>query len=897
MSRKIAFVSSLFVLLSFFVCFSLLYAFLNSRNELCFANQLKTAALQTLKAKRDFTTTTATTTLNSAREAGILRVRDFTSINQANDSSSPKLKQQPNNNQSSIVKNVRATQQQFELQTSNDNLTDRHKNNNSTSNNDHKDKARQRRAATARLDRLWDDAVIPFEIDSMFSAERASLFRAAMRHWENHTCVKFVERDANNEHHKNYIVFTERKCGCCSFVGKRSGGAQAISIGAHCDKFGIVVHELGHVVGFWHEHTRPDRDLHVKIIAENILSGQEYNFNKLGADEVHSLGLAYDYHSILHYATNTFSKNASLETIVPLHAGLKTTDNTGAANSSQARVDPGAGNTSSPFESAANFSQPIDHPQQQALLKSMLQRDIDSMLEFRHNARRTAAPATYASSGKTVALALQGTATSGKLKRAASSADLLLIVGSRPQDNSTRGAKRARRGSVDYEDSRNMLVMDDVMAKTLPEIGQRVRLSVGDIAQTNLLYKCPKCGRTIQADFGSFNSPHFYESVTESTARQQLQASNSTMQPAEAVPVAEECEWRLTVASGERVWLNVTELDMAIPNSKQRAMQQMAELGPRLGLPRPTLPATASSQRASGAMPWSAHASQSRVIMQDCIDDYLEVRDGYTSSAPLLAKLCGSLADLSASTFTALVSSSNRLLVRYRKSNSTFALGKRGFAAKHKAVCGALILLDGATVHQSPHSAPSVYDLSQTSNNTSQQQQDASANFVDAAMHSVTDRELLLFPIYAMGAVQVQSGNFGEFLSYKPNQRCIYYVKARENHVLSVRFDAFDVEAHKTCAYDYLEVSNDVSALEPRAQVNYHPLHESLGHFCGNRLPDPLMSTSNALTIKFVSDSDINRGGFSASVTSELDECRLGTQNACYYRCTTNSNGDKSTLR
>jgi hypothetical protein len=40
---------------------------------------------------------------------------------------------------------------------------------------------------------------------------------------------------------------------------------QAISIGKNCDKFGIVVHELGHVVGFWHEHTRPDRDEWVTI--------------------------------------------------------------------------------------------------------------------------------------------------------------------------------------------------------------------------------------------------------------------------------------------------------------------------------------------------------------------------------------------------------------------------------------------------------------------------------------------------------------------------------------------------------------------------------------------------------------------------------------------------------
>lgn len=30
-------------------------------------------------------------------------------------------------------------------------------------------------------------------------------------------------------------------------MGKRGNGGQAISIGKNCDKFGIVVHELGHV--------------------------------------------------------------------------------------------------------------------------------------------------------------------------------------------------------------------------------------------------------------------------------------------------------------------------------------------------------------------------------------------------------------------------------------------------------------------------------------------------------------------------------------------------------------------------------------------------------------------------------------------------------------------------
>lgn len=67
------------------------------------------------------------------------------------------------------------------------------------------------RAATARKDRVWDYGVIPYEIDGNFSGAHKALFKQAMRHWENFTCVKFVERITAE--HPNYIVFTERPCG------------------------------------------------------------------------------------------------------------------------------------------------------------------------------------------------------------------------------------------------------------------------------------------------------------------------------------------------------------------------------------------------------------------------------------------------------------------------------------------------------------------------------------------------------------------------------------------------------------------------------------------------------------------------------------------------------------
>lgn len=70
--------------------------------------------------------------------------------------------------------------------------------------------ARKTRAATAHPERVWDYAVIPYEIDANFSGFHKLLFKQAMRHWENFTCIQFVER---TQEHPNWIVFTERPCG------------------------------------------------------------------------------------------------------------------------------------------------------------------------------------------------------------------------------------------------------------------------------------------------------------------------------------------------------------------------------------------------------------------------------------------------------------------------------------------------------------------------------------------------------------------------------------------------------------------------------------------------------------------------------------------------------------
>ncbi|XP_074093550.1 protein tolkin-like [Cotesia typhae] len=165
---------------------------------------------------------------------------------------------------------------------------------------------------------LWNEGIVYYQIDDIFNGTQRRLIKQGMRMWEKSSCIQFVQR--NSSIHPNYVAITKLKCGCCyqeSYEGRRNKGRSELSLADGCEEIEIILHELGHVLGFYHEHQHPDRDQWVKINENNIDQGYESEFWQFSRTHCDTLGLPYDFQSVMHYPSDAYAYYNFLSTIVP----------------------------------------------------------------------------------------------------------------------------------------------------------------------------------------------------------------------------------------------------------------------------------------------------------------------------------------------------------------------------------------------------------------------------------------------------------------------------------------------------------------------------------------------------------------------------------------------------
>lgn len=204
-----------------------------------------------------------------------------------------------------------------------------------------------------RGDYLWTDGIVPYQIDNNLVDQHR--IHDAIAYWEENTAIRFVERTSDNSSdYPNYLRFVT-STGCASYVGMQ-GGAQRLFLSPRCST-GNTIHEIGHAIGLWHEHSRNDRDDYVDVRFENIYRGYEHNF-QIQSHNGQDLG-EYDYGSIMHYPSWAFSKNGE-DTIVPLQNDVEIGQRTHLSEGDLAAVADMYGETPAIIREESAFSSFVD---------------------------------------------------------------------------------------------------------------------------------------------------------------------------------------------------------------------------------------------------------------------------------------------------------------------------------------------------------------------------------------------------------------------------------------------------------------------------------------------------------------------------------------------------------
>jgi hypothetical protein len=159
----------------------------------------------------------------------------------------------------------------------------------------------------------WEGGIIPYYYTGSFTSGEIILIEEGMKKWESVCGVKFVVVTPGAYAYEiRKIMGTQT---WTSSVGENNVSC-FLNYGYSTAPMRHIVHELGHCLGFLHEHQRPGRDSYITIMWNNIYPEYEFDFEIRNNPLITEENYTYDYNSVMHYPKDAFSING-YDTILP----------------------------------------------------------------------------------------------------------------------------------------------------------------------------------------------------------------------------------------------------------------------------------------------------------------------------------------------------------------------------------------------------------------------------------------------------------------------------------------------------------------------------------------------------------------------------------------------------
>lgn len=147
---------------------------------------------------------------------------------------------------------------------------------------------------------LWPEAIVYYSFHSSVDQAVRQLVINQMVSWETDTPIDF--RESSTALNRILIQMGDT-AGCGSSPVGIVGGVQDLIL--ECANSRTIAHELGHALGFDHEHQRRDRNSFVRIIDQDNMQAacpMTWSVN-FGLQSGRTLS-AYDYVSVMHYQSS-----------------------------------------------------------------------------------------------------------------------------------------------------------------------------------------------------------------------------------------------------------------------------------------------------------------------------------------------------------------------------------------------------------------------------------------------------------------------------------------------------------------------------------------------------------------------------------------------------------------